>query len=248
MSLSAYRSSPAEQERTRDLLSLSPGSGRRALDIGARDGHFSRLLAERFQEVVALDLQRPEFEHPGVLTVQGDLTALDFPDGAFDFVLCAEVLEHIPPQLLHQACHELQRVCCGRLLIGVPNGQDLRVGRTTCARCGGFNPPWGHVNRFDAGSLAALFPQFRVASHHLVGHTRERSNALSAWLMDLAGNPYGTYAQQEPCVHCGGGIGAPAPRSLGQKVLTKLAFWARWPSEALHPPRGNWLHLLLERR
>jgi len=248
MSLLAYRSSPAELERTDDLLALSPSAGQCALDVGARDGHFSRLLAERFDTVVALDLQRPSFEHPRVQTVQGNLTGLDFPDGQFDFVLCAEVLEHIPPPQLRQACAELQRVCSARLLIGVPNGQDLRVGRTTCAHCGGINPPWGHVNRFDAASLAALFPQFRVLTQHLVGRSHERTNAISSWLMDRAGNPYGTYAQQEPCIHCGAAIGAPAARSLGQKLLTKLAFWSRWPSEVLHKPRGNWLHLLLERR
>jgi hypothetical protein len=66
--------------------------------------------------------------------------------------------------------------------------------------------------------------------------------------MDRAGNPYGTYSQQEPCVHCGGALGAPRPRSLAQKVATKLAFWARWPSQRLAPTRGNWLHMRLRKR
>ena len=57
---SEYRASPNEQKRTWDLLSLTPLKGRRALDIGARDGHFSLLLAERFDEVIALDLRKTD--------------------------------------------------------------------------------------------------------------------------------------------------------------------------------------------
>lgn len=52
MDLSAYRASTSERERTNDLLRLMPNSGDIALDVGARDGHFSRLLAERFATVL----------------------------------------------------------------------------------------------------------------------------------------------------------------------------------------------------
>jgi hypothetical protein len=62
--LTEYRASPAEQKRTADLLRLIPTHGRSALDIGARDGHFSRLLAERFDQVTALDLTEPDISHP----------------------------------------------------------------------------------------------------------------------------------------------------------------------------------------
>ena len=42
--------------------------------------------------------------------VAGDVTNLDFPDRSFDCVFCAEVLEHIPVNLLEVACRELTRV------------------------------------------------------------------------------------------------------------------------------------------
>jgi len=243
--LRQYRNSEREQLRTRDLLDLIPSHGQRALDIGARDGHFSRLLAQRFTEVHALDLQRPRFEHPGVVCVQGDATALEYPDGHFDFVFCAEVLEHIPCALLPRACTELARVCSGQLLIGVPDRQDLRVGSTTCAHCGQRNPPWGHVNRFDARSLAALFQGCTVEHTRSVGQNSDQSNALSHWLMGLAGDPFGTYAQDEPCVHCGHSIGQPKPRNLGQRVATRLAVLSQHVSRLWNPPHPNWLHMRL---
>jgi 2-polyprenyl-3-methyl-5-hydroxy-6-metoxy-1,4-benzoquinol methylase len=147
--LTEYRQKDLEKERTKDLMNLVPSIGGSALDIGARDGHFSKILAERFDDVTALDLKRPCIDYPKVHCVEGDVTCLDFDDNAFDLVLCAEVLEHIPKGLLARACMELGRVVKGYLLIGVPYRQDLRVAQTTCYSCGKTNPPWGHVNRFD---------------------------------------------------------------------------------------------------
>ena len=96
------------------------------LDVGARDGHFSRLLTEHFEHVTALDLAKPQFCLDRVLPVQGDVTHLQFPDNEFDVVFCAEVLEHIPT--LEKACSEIARVARRALVIGVPYKQDTRLG------------------------------------------------------------------------------------------------------------------------
>ncbi len=247
MDISQYRSSGPEQQRTADLLRLMPEHGRHALDIGARDGHFSRLMAERFDRVTALDLSRPDIVHPRIDCVQGDATALQFADGCFDFVFCAEVLEHIPSPGLEQACREIERVASRQILIGVPYRQDLRVGRTTCYHCGRPNPPWGHVNRFDEARLATLFPGCRVETRSFVGSNRESTNWLSTALMDYAGNPWGSYTQEEPCIHCGSALKPLPPRTPAQKLATRLAFWTRQLTERFTPAHGNWLHLALIR-
>ena len=67
-------------------------------------------LAERFDRVVALDLAKPEIDHPAIEPVEGNVTCLPFDDNQFDAVLCAEVLEHIPEHLLAKACSEIARV------------------------------------------------------------------------------------------------------------------------------------------
>jgi hypothetical protein len=177
----------------------------------------------------------------------GDATCLPFADASFDLVLCAEVLEHIPPPLLQRACDELARVTRGRLLVGVPFEQDTRVGRTTCPSCSRGNPPWGHVNRFDQARLRALFPAMTIDKVSFVGRSRQATNGLSSLLMDLAGNPYGTYGQDEPCVFCGATIAAAPARSLAQKALTKAAFLARGVTESLSAPKPAWIHLLMSK-
>lgn len=247
MDLSEYRSSDRERARSASLMALVPPGIGPALDVGARDGFLSVLLAERGAQVTALDLQMPLIEHPRIHCVRGDVTALDFPDDYFDLVLCAEVLEHIPPALLERACAELSRVARRFVLIGVPYKQDLRAARSTCATCGGKNPPWGHVNRFDEERLRALFSHCRPRSIDFVGTAEPGTNALSALLMDLAGNPYGTYVQHEPCIHCGAKLRPPGPRAFWQKVCTRLAVYGTRLQRRLQHPHPNWIHVLLEK-
>jgi hypothetical protein len=248
MDLTEYRATPAEQQRTADLLRLTPSSGRHALDIGARDGHFSMLMVDRFNKVVALDLTKPNIAHPRIECIEGNAAKMPFSDRSFDFVFCAEVLEHVPTANLSNVCREIERVACDKILIGVPYKQDIRVGRTTCHSCGNVNPPWGHVNSFDEKRLAELFGLCTIETSTFVGESSSRTNSLSAALMDFAGNPYGTYDQDEVCIHCGEKLLAPPQRSLAQLVATKLAFWSRKASELRTKPHGNWLHTLLRKR
>lgn len=248
MDLTEYRNSPIEKQRLADLMDLVPHAGATALDVGARDGFVSKLLVDRFAVVTALDLERPAIDHERVVCVKGDVTALEFADSSFDLVFCAEVLEHIPSRLLEKACLELARVTKGALVIGVPYRQDIRVGRTTCNQCGKVSPPWGHVNNFDEQKLARLFPGCDLEKQNFVGSSSEQTNAFSSSLMDLAGNPYGSYAQEEPCIHCGASFTPPPERALWQKVLTKTAFVAVNVQRQFVRPRPNWVHQLLKKR
>ena len=239
-----YRASDAEMQRTSDVLRLVPGGCSTALDVGAREGHFSTLLAQRIARVTALDLEVPVIDDPQVQCVQGDLTRLQFAADAFDLVVCTEVLEHIDPPQLPQACAELTRVCAKYLLVGVPFRQDIRVGRTTCSQCRTHNPPWGHVNRFDIDGLLAMFPALHQVEVSYVGRNRANTNALSAVLLDLAGNPYGTYGQDEGCVECGARLQVPPPRNLGRKLLTKAGHFVRQLTQPFQAERANWVHVL----
>jgi SAM-dependent methyltransferase len=243
-----FRDSPGERSRISDLLRLMPAQGRRALDVGARDGYISRLMADRFDAVTALDLVEPTVSHPKVRCLQADATCMPLPDAAFDLVLCAEVLEHIPGAMLPQVCREIERVAATHVLIGVPYKQDLRVGRTTCAACGAKNPPWGHVNTFDEERLRALFMGCEVVAISYVGHSLEQTNAFAAALMDFAGNPYGTYVQDEGCIACGASVGSPRQRTPAQRVATRVAHLSRKVTDVFTRPRANWMHMKLRKR
>jgi SAM-dependent methyltransferase len=241
-----WRNSEREQARIRSLLELA-GSGTTALDVGARDGYLSVRLAQFFDSVTALDLERPEFTSARVATVAGDVTALPFPDQSFDCVLCAEVLEHIPTEKLHFACRELARVARKRLIIGVPYREDRRVGKTRCRACSGVNPPWGHVNTFDEAQLRRLFSGLTAAETKLVGSSARRTNAVSSMLMTMAGNPYGTYEQDEPCIHCGAALQRPKRLRLIPRATARLAVSIDRVVAPVGPKWPNWIHVRFER-
>lgn len=247
MDLAAYRASDREKARIGSLFSLVPQSGKLALDVGARDGYLSRLLSQRFDRVIALDLEMPTVTGPGIEPVAGNVAALQFDDNTFDVVLCAEVLEHIPSHMLERACSELRRVARHAIVIGVPYKQDLRCGRTTCAACGKQNPPWGHVNSFDERRLATLFRGLPPTEFSYVGTNFEHTNFVSSILMDFAGNPYGTYEQEEPCVYCGATIQGPRRRALTQKIATKAAFELNRLQQKVATPRANWIHVRFDK-
>jgi len=240
MNLEEYRSRETEQTRTADLLSLLPTISRTILEIGARDGHHTRMLAQRFDAVTALDLTAPAFTIDRVTTVAGDATALQFPDRSFDCVLCAEVLEHVPD--VSKAASELCRVARHAVIVGVPYRQDTRSGCTTCSQCGKTNPPYGHVHTFTDERLCHLFRPWTQETVHYVGETNERTNRISAGLMECAGNPYGTYDQEEPCIYCGSRLQAPVRLSPADRVLCKMAHLLNRAQQSLSKPWANWVH------
>jgi len=244
MDLTQYRAGEKEKARIADLLAMIPSNGGTVLDIGARDGFISLLLAERFSEVTALDLDRPRVEHPAIKCVKGNLCALDFDDNAFDVVLCAEVLEHIPPAFLSAACTEIVRVSKRCVVIGVPYRQDNRIGRTTCHACGQVNPPWGHINVFDEAVLRGLFSEPLIWDKtSFVGINRASTNALSTMFMDWAGNPHGTYDQEEPCMTCGSRMVRPTSLTVLKNLAALSALMAYKVQSKFVLPRPKWIHV-----
>ncbi len=240
-----YRTSDAERARTADLVRIVPKNRRSVLDVGARDGFFSALLGEYFAEVTALDLRMPQFDIPGVVKAQGDVTHLEFPDDAFDAVFCAEVLEHVPQ--LEQACHEIARVTRHEAVIGVPYRQDIRSNRTTCRSCGRVSPGWGHVNSFNETKLQRLFDPLKPVSISFIGSSNDCTNALSVALMDFAGNPWGTYDQEEPCIHCGAKLTPPGKRSFTQRLVSAAAHELNMVQSKLSRPHANWIHVVFRK-
>ena len=245
--MTAYRASDSEVARIQNLMDLLPDTVGSVLDIGARDGFVSKRMADRCATVVALDLELPVIDDERIQCVQGNITKLAFADSSFDAVLCAEVLEHIPADMLQTACNELGRVTKEYLLIGVPYKQDIRLGRTTCQGCGKVNPPYGHINSFDEIVLNRLFNGFTAVRTSFVGETTARTNFMSAALMNIAGNPFGTYSQDEPCIHCNASLGTPPARNIWQKIATRMAFWGNRIQQIQDTKHANWIHLLMKK-
>jgi hypothetical protein len=246
MDLQAYRELESEKARMADLLRILPPGRTSVLDVGARDAHFSRHLAGRYQRVIALDLTARPFELSGVSAVIGDVRRLPFQNKSFDCVFCAEVLEHLVA--VEQACSEIARVALRDIVVGVPYKQDLRVGRTTCRTCGGTNPPWGHLSTFDEHRLVRLFPGWKVSCTSFVLSNNEATTSLAAALMNAAGNPWGTYCQDELCLYCGAKVVPPRrPASVWPRICSGLAGRMNLIQRALTRSQANWLHMVFSK-
>ncbi len=103
----------------RRLLSEASGlAPARVLDAGCGEGMVSSWLRGVLPsaEITGVD-GRPEAvaayraANPSLHAREGDLDALPFEDGAFDLVVCTEVLEHIPdaPRTLRELTRVLER-------------------------------------------------------------------------------------------------------------------------------------------
>lgn len=99
-------------------MALIPeGAGRTALDIGCRDGHFSKKLIAKGYQVTSIDLM-PKYEH-GMKVDAND--PLPFADASFDVIWFSEVIEHLKDPAF--TISELRRVLRpgGMILVTTPN-------------------------------------------------------------------------------------------------------------------------------
>ncbi len=96
---------------------LGPGT-HRVLDIGDSAGYLRTFDADLV--VTAVDLSLTGAPLSGTSRVQGDGTALPFPDGAFDAVVSSDVLEHVPAPSRAAFLTELHRVTRDLCIVAAP--------------------------------------------------------------------------------------------------------------------------------
>jgi hypothetical protein len=129
---------------TVDFGRFPVGPGDRVLDMGCGAGRHAFALYRTGADVVAMDRSASDLDEVSAMfvamraagevplsaaaaAVQGDATALPFPDGSFDRVVAAEVLEHLPED--ERAIAELTRVLKpgGLLAVTVPRWLPERI-------------------------------------------------------------------------------------------------------------------------
>jgi SAM-dependent methyltransferase len=125
-----YQLKPSPHSSHSLLLASLPaeGAGRRVLDVGCAGGYLSEILAVRGYRVTGVD--SPGARHAGfpesVELVEADLDqglppGLSLTPGGFDFIICADVLEHLrqPAGMLRDLRGLL--ATGGRLAASLPN-------------------------------------------------------------------------------------------------------------------------------
>jgi SAM-dependent methyltransferase len=179
-----------------DLLKIEPGD--RLLDLGCGGGRHAFEAARRGARVVAVDMDRSELEQVSALfaamaqageitggasgiAVNADATCLPFPDGSFDKVIAAEVLEHLPADQL--AMNEIARVLRpgGVAAVTVPAWLPERV----CWRLSDdyHNTPGGHVRIFTQRELVTKLARSGLT---VKGHHRAHSLHSPYWWLKCA--------------------------------------------------------------
>ena len=96
----------------RQMLALQPKT---ALIVGDAEGTVGDALRRNGVAVTSVDLDLELAPN-----VVGDVRALPFREDAFDAVLCAQVLEHVPFSAFEDALRELARVARNGVLVTLP--------------------------------------------------------------------------------------------------------------------------------
>ena len=184
---------------TADLDLLDVGPGRTLLDMGCGGGRHAFAALRRGARVVAFDADDSELKQVhGTITamieageidpsaqsvaVQGDALALPFDDGAFDRIIAAEVLEHIPDDVT--AVNELVRVLApgGRIAVTVPAQFPERINWALDDEYHDF--PGGHIRIYSQRELES-----KLSVAGLVVRGSRRAHALHSpyWWIRCAG-------------------------------------------------------------
>lgn len=168
---------------TVDFGRLPAGPGDHVLDLGCGAGRHAFEAARRGARVVALDMNRDELDRvtatfaamaeAGELpdgasgrAVAGDATRIPFRDGAFDKVIAAEVLEHLPAD--QAAMNEIARVLRpgGMAAVTVPAWLPERI----CWRLSDdyHTVEGGHIRIFTRRELETKLARsgLTVTAHH----------------------------------------------------------------------------------
>ena len=153
-------------------------------------------------------------------TVAGDATAMPFPDGSFDAVIAAEVLEHVPAD--QAAIDELARVLRpgGLAAVTVPSWLPERI----CWRLSEdyHNVPGGHVRIFTRPELEAKLAKSGLA---VGGHHHAHALHSPYWWLKCAvgvGDDDHPLARAYHSVLVWDIMKKPAPTRLADRVLNPL--------------------------
>jgi len=172
--------------RVAALFEHIAAAGLYGLDVGCGEGHMLGDLYQRglLGRMVAVDLDptRIAFAHaryPFCDYQTGDVHHLDFADGTFDYLLAAEVLEHLPDP--RRALQELRRVVKpgGYLIVSVPHEPFFHWGNLARGKYwdrGGRTPD--HLNFWHRREFERLLAEF-------VAIERRFAAATFPWLLYL---------------------------------------------------------------
>lgn len=166
-----------ESEIPRRKATIGLVEGGLLLEIGCAEGFMTAELTKKSSQVVASDiglsyLKRAKANVPDAHFSRLDIHNIPFEENTFDYVICAEVLEHVLSP--YRALNEINRVLKkdGFLVLSVPNNMIfqriiahiLKMRRPLT----GFTS--AHINFYDTGSLLQLLEMTGFTANIVTTH------------------------------------------------------------------------------
>jgi len=163
-------------------LSMLPNGVRSVLDLGCGDGTLLGAMDETLFKV-GIDISHTALRlvkrgHP----ILASSEALPFKQGAFDLLMCTEVLEHLPSAMFEATLDEIQKTAKKYILISVPFDEDLAQKETLCANCGHIFHIHLHLRSFDLPRLKRMFDLYNLKEFRFSGPT-ERT--VPSWVLKV---------------------------------------------------------------
>jgi SAM-dependent methyltransferase len=233
---------PMMEEKIRILREMMPRGVRSVLDLGCGNGLITNRLDDALK-VVGLDWSRAALRHVERPCVCASALALPIKAGAFDLVLCSQLLEHLTDTELRETAGELLHLAPHFLLLSVPDNENLHINELRCRKCHLVFNASHHKQSFSAESVAALFTGYSLRAIRNGGPpVRAYPIGLLRIRQRLGGRWYPL--PPERTVMCPGCGNRSFPRASYNPVSILCDGMNRMISRR-HP---YWLFVLLERR
>jgi len=195
-----------DPEETSNVLELACGTGVLTRQLRRRLSVSSRLVATDLNDPMLQYAKAKLNKIEGIEWKQADASALPFPDGSFDVVVCQFGFMFVPDKLA--ALREVQRVLLpnGRLLLSVWDSVELndlaRITQQTVTRLFPTNPPTFYEIPFSMHDQVALKEMVFTAGFHdinlsIVSRVCESPSSRDVAQGLVYGNPLITAIQEQ---------------------------------------------------
>lgn len=197
--------SPDERRRVRRVVNLVPAGTEAVLEVGCGVGSIiNEINAPR---VVGVDFSRIALQRVIGEKVIADAGFLPVREGAFDTIICSEILEHLEDNSLFRCIDEIIRIRPSTIVLSAPHKENLNESCCYCAKCRSHFHVHNHVQSFSVKDIDTFF---RGYSRSAVEFTTVRSPTPQFLLALRRRFRYYAYVDGARCTHCGEPASPPA--------------------------------------
>jgi SAM-dependent methyltransferase len=232
-----------ELGRIKEIVGMIPTQVKTVLDVGCGDGRILRELSQRY-DAVGVDYAVYSVREAGSRAIRASSAALPFPDRSFDLVLCSEVIEHLPGNVLHSTLSEIERLAKAYVLISVPYREKLRLLFLCCPVCRQEFHIWGHLRSYTKSDLKNLFKNFTIQQWKGYGRRAGYHSSLVTYVNQKLGGRWEDADPTTMCPGCGNTSFPRTPRN-GITVFCGALNWLT--SRVIRLPNNFWAISLYSR-